>query len=352
MLDVASELQAFVPFRRLGQGVLCAAAREWIPHRLTDGQTLWNQGEPNRGMALLVAGELDVRVDNQDVGRVRARDLVGECSAYSFGSVRSATLRTSRYADLLLLSPKGLYNLRQDHPEFYDVLLDLALGAVTRRIRATDTHVARLSDGVLPAPSTRGGGRRGRKKGLPGMGALPMGPCPPLRPLLERLPNLESRSDKIYLSLEVCFTQRFLQMGELIFAEGEAGSAAYIVADGEVHVVRYVRGRRADILARLVRGDVFGTITLVSPGTRTASCMAPYPTWVYEMNVQTYRIIPQEARQAWRESIIASLGMQLRNANQLLSRTLRGERRSGPLSPEDYSTLLQAAGQLQSLKVK
>jgi tRNA A-37 threonylcarbamoyl transferase component Bud32 len=61
--------------------------------------------------------------------------------------------------------------------------------------------------------------------------------------------------------------------GEKIIVEGDAGNAAYIIARGECVAYRMVGGERK-VLRRMVRGDVFGELAILSHVPRTATVEA------------------------------------------------------------------------------
>jgi len=61
--------------------------------------------------------------------------------------------------------------------------------------------------------------------------------------------------------------------GESLFADGDLGDAAYIVAEGIVELVRS-RGGRYESVAVLGPGAMLGELSLVDAGPRTATCVA------------------------------------------------------------------------------
>ena len=71
--------------------------------------------------------------------------------------------------------------------------------------------------------------------------------------------------------------QRFYQIGDVIFAEGDTSSEMFIVQEGKVAVTREVAGREI-FLAALGRGDFFGEMALLDSQPRHATCFALAPT--------------------------------------------------------------------------
>jgi CRP/FNR family transcriptional regulator len=68
-------------------------------------------------------------------------------------------------------------------------------------------------------------------------------------------------------------TRRF-RRGDIVFAEGEAGDALYVVIDGKVKIFRTSPDGRENMLAVLGPGEMFGELSLFDPGPRTATVAA------------------------------------------------------------------------------
>ena len=71
--------------------------------------------------------------------------------------------------------------------------------------------------------------------------------------------------------------QRSYQIGDVIFAEGDASSEMFIIQEGKVVVTKAVAGRDV-FLATLDRGDFFGEMALLDSQPRNATCCALAPT--------------------------------------------------------------------------
>ena len=86
--------------------------------------------------------------------------------------------------------------------------------------------------------------------------------------------------------------------------------------------------RRAERLATLFPGALFGTGSLLLRERRNASCVASDNTscWVYELHVDTYRKMKGPPGHLLRESLLASLAFQLRNADDKLILLKTGSR--------------------------
>jgi CRP/FNR family transcriptional regulator, cyclic AMP receptor protein len=74
--------------------------------------------------------------------------------------------------------------------------------------------------------------------------------------------------------------------GESIIKQGSAGSELFMILDGRVKVIR---GGRT--VARLRCGDVFGEVSLLDPGTRTADVLAETPTRCLYLSGDEFRAV-------------------------------------------------------------
>ena len=319
--------------------------RSWRSQQLRAGDVLWEQGQNAPALGLLYSGTLVVQVDGEEIGRILAGDVLGETSAFTAQASRSATLVATQSAEVLLLPAQELPQLAQVFPSFHERLLDGCLAALAKRIRATDLRIATLSQGVLPAPNAKAPSRIARLwralKHAAGDASRP-----PVLPLLRQLPGLANQPGTVIEELVNAFEPHAFEKGELLVREGEAGDAAFLLAVGEVQALRHVRRRMADVLAVFQPGDLFGTVTLPVAGPRTATCLATAAGWVYRMDRQAFVSLDDRSRLAWKACMVSTLGIQLRNANALLSGFQAGHHMGGPLSDSQFQQLLQAAGAL------
>lgn len=60
------------------------------------------------------------------------------------------------------------------------------------------------------------------------------------------------------------------RLGEVVFREGEAGGALYLILDGKVRISREVSGMGEEALAVLGPGDAFGEMALIDDFPRSA----------------------------------------------------------------------------------
>ena len=328
-----------VPFlRQIPLTELKRYSELWVRVALRPGENLWTEGGLAAELGVVLSGELAVVSGGVEVGRVRVGELAGEASAFFRGETRTASLRAESPAEVLTLSVRDLIRLRREGSAIYDALLRQALVTLVRRVRATDLRIAQLAQGGRAAPSKSEAGLLTRV-----WRALrpdsPSGPPPSLEPLLRKMPVLRPADPEEITELARLFTVEPMKEGQTIFMEGSPGEAAYIIAEGKVEVLRHVRGERAELLATLERGDLFGANTLVETGARTASSA--------------------RAGMLWREAVLAAFASQLRSANHALNRaielkaSLHGDHSDATASGDNeasFRELLRASGFLQGAR--
>ncbi len=368
MHAIADSLSSIPFLKEVAFSEIEATARYWRPARLSETERLWQQDTPAYELAVLLSGALEVCYDGVEVGHIRPGELVGEVSAFLLDGRRSATVTALEDSRLLKLPSSALRTLRREGSVVYPVLLYQALLVLARRIRRADRRIAQLTSGTTSAP------RRAKPSTLKRWwrslrSSGPKVPCPPLENVLRRQPGLLEASDEAIATIAAAFEAQPVEENEVIFLEGEEGAAGYIVAAGRVDVLRHVRGARAERLATLRPEDQFGMNTLVEKGTRTASCVAGAPGWVYRMDAESFKQLRGEARILWHENVLISLATQIRNANAALRRVKQSlpsrheaptpapttpEPTEPPASPsqEDaFKALLRASGFIESLPV-
>lgn len=343
MSRLEDDLVTIPLFRRVATADLRLTAPLWTTLKLKAGQPVWDQGSAVDEMAVVLSGELSALVNGTEVGRVMPGEMIGEVAAFLSGSTRSASLRARKDSTLLTLPVPGLRALRWQRSPVYEALLDQALLALARRIRTSNLQVARIAEGASPAPVREEPSVLARLWRTLRPGG-PKEPCPPLNPLLAQQPVLRTAEPALLDVLAAAFVAVPMEEGGVLCLEGETGDAAWLIAAGEVDVLRNVRGNRAELLKTLRAGDLFGVNALVELAPRSASGVARSAGWLYRIEAKAFQTLQGETRLIWRESVLASLALQLRNANGLLAR-LEG----GVPNDDGFRNLLAASGYLESL---
>lgn len=88
---------------------------------------------------------------------------------------------------------------------------------------------------------------------------------------------------------EKILNRKLVDTGKYIFREGESGTEAYLVSEGEVEISRQA-GNRDVVIAKVGKGSVIGEMALIDTKPRMASAKAVAPT--------TLMVIPKEELQA------------------------------------------------------
>ncbi len=353
MADVAAELALLPMFQRVSSRDINASADLWKPVSLANGETLWGQGEAVDQLAVVLLGELAAVVDGHEVGRVLPGELLGEASAFFAGTTRSATLVARRDTQVVALSTQSLRTLRWQRSALYDALLDQGLRAMVRRVRATDQKIAFLALGGEKAPARTEPSALGRLWRVLRPGG-PKTEAPDLLPLLHRLAGLKDAEPEALLAIAAAFVAEPVEEGQVLFLENEPGACAWVVAEGAVDVLRHVRGERAELLATLGPGDLFGANTLIEKGPRTASCVAVQPGWVYRIDAEGLARLKGDARMRWRETVLGTLAAQIRLANRSLNLAATHANTPGEkarTAESGFNQLLAASGYLEALPV-
>ncbi len=350
MATIAEELSLLPFFAKVPRHELDRAAPLFRREKFDTNELVWAQGAAVDELAIVLLGELVAHANLREVGRIRAPDLIGEAGAFVAGSIRTASVKAARPTEVLTLSVPDLRTLRFAKSRVYDALLEQAQRSLCRRIAATNARVAQVAQGATAAVARREPGALVRlwRTLRPG---LPSTPCPPVGPILRELPGLRHMEPELEELLAQGFAAEPFEEGRVLVLEGEVGSSMYLVAQGDIDVLRNVRGDRAELLVRLGAGQQFGANTLVDPAPRTASCVAATAGWLYRMDKDAFLGLRGDARTAWRECVLATLATQLKSANAALDRALvAGGVAAAPGAPEGgFDELLRASGYLESL---
>jgi CRP-like cAMP-binding protein len=347
MAQLVEEIRRLPQLKAIHPAELERAAAMFEVVELESGQVFWKQGEAVDSLGLLTRGAFAASVDGVETGKANSPDVIGEVGAFVAGSTRSATLTATEKTRVLVLGIRQMGDLRWQNSPVYEVILDAALLAIVRRIKATNAKIARVATGGQAAPTRAEPWTLVKlwKTLVPGN---PTVAAPPTELFIRRQPGLRESTTESISGIASKFVARSFAEGQVVFLEGDVASSMYIVAHGQVDVLRNVRGDRAELLASLRPGDQFGANTLIEKGPRTASCVAVTPTWLFELDAPDFNGMKGEVRRTWRESVLATLASQQRNANSNYNRAVAGSRGTEK-DPEQFKQLMRASGFLEGL---
>ena len=106
--------------------------------------------------------------------------------------------------------------------------------------------------------------------------------------------------------------------GETILTEGEMGRTAYLLVSGKVEVI-VGTGGKAKSVATLRAGEVFGEMSLLEPGPRSATVKALDRTECLVTSYDDFMVAIQEEPQK-AVQLMRTLVTRLRQTNDMLSR--------------------------------
>jgi CRP/FNR family cyclic AMP-dependent transcriptional regulator len=135
--------------------------------------------------------------------------------------------------------------------------------------------------------------------------------------MLAEVPMFELLDDQERRSLADLLETRNFNKGETIFAFGDVGDSVHIVHSGRVEVfVENTEGQKI-ILANNERGDVFGEISLLDGGPRTATAVAIEDTETLVLDRdQLLEFITRQPHAAL--DMLSVMGRRLRSTDELL----------------------------------
>ncbi|MEO8802531.1 MAG: DUF1003 domain-containing protein [Rudaea sp.] len=137
-------------------------------------------------------------------------------------------------------------------------------------------------------------------------------------PLLRSIPMFFGLSDEDLDALSQALERQTFKVGSMIFAQGESGSAMYIVEDGDVNIFLPGEASRRISLNDIGRGEFFGELALFDEKPRSASALATSDCVLLELKHATLAdYLQQRPRAAM--AILRTMSSRLRETNTLLT---------------------------------
>jgi len=136
--------------------------------------------------------------------------------------------------------------------------------------------------------------------------------------LLHSIPLFEGLSEDDLVALSQALQQRAFPAGAMVFAQGDAGSAMYIVESGELNIHLPGEASRRISLKDIARGEYFGELSLFDNKPRSASVLATTDVVLHELQrdtLETYLTNRPRAAMA----ILRTVSGRLRETNAMLS---------------------------------
>jgi predicted acylesterase/phospholipase RssA/CRP-like cAMP-binding protein len=212
--------------------------------QLQDGDVLVAEGDVADEVFLLLDGQLEATNSSPYgevvVARMEAGQMIGEVSVIA-GGRRSATLRASRPADVLVIGRADFEGWLDRNPEIADAVSEQA------RERIDRSQVASMVTEVMGATDT----------------AL-------VREIVDRV------------------RWRRLEVGEVLFRQDDPSDAAYFIVGGRVSVVIRDEYDAEHKVRELGRGEVVGELGLLDRAPRSATVQAVRDTTLAELSTRTF----------------------------------------------------------------
>lgn len=137
---------------------------------------------------------------------------------------------------------------------------------------------------------------------------------------LREMPSFASLSDAELQVLASILKAEVYAAADEIFREGTLGRCCYFIVRGEVEIVKALPGGEQRVLATLHTHDVFGQISLIDAGPRSATARA-------RSNVLTYRLERQDFDTLFSSGSRFALQFQLAVARAAASQLREANRR-------------------------
>jgi diguanylate cyclase (GGDEF)-like protein len=114
-------------------------------------------------------------------------------------------------------------------------------------------------------------------------------------------------------------SNRFYAEGEVVFREGEASDAVYLIESGSVAVIKAERADKSVILAKLVAPEIVGELGVLCDMPRNATAQAMEDSWLEVIPKQDFKSwLSRDADEAWR--VMRTLALRLRDADAVIAK--------------------------------
>ncbi|MBI3180680.1 MAG: cyclic nucleotide-binding domain-containing protein [Myxococcales bacterium] len=275
------------------------------PVELRPGQVLFREATPATAMWLLGTGaEISISTTPEGakrpvvVGYARPGEAVGEMALIDQG-LRSATGVVMQGGPAQQIEAREFESLRAAYrPAAFKVLRRMCMD-LCAKLRATSDRLAPQSQQVVVSPG------------------LPEGRQPKVKEL-EEFPPFRELPEVVKLAL--VHKLKLIEVDGVtpLFSEGEEAGSAFMILQGEVIV-----GRNGRTFANLEAGSMFGMVSAIDQGRRSASCVSSGPARLLVLSDRDFdALFAGGNRFAFQlvDLVARQLVAHLRSANRLLPR--------------------------------
>lgn len=248
------------PTEQLETLALCCTLAQYAA-----GATVLKEGEASHDAYLLATGAVRIERGTSygtfELATLHEGSLFGETSLVD-GGKRSVDAVAATDAQLLVLAPGALQAQSARDARFEMALWWAFWRSLSGKLRATNERLTGFfsAAGMQPPPSPKPREHTGSFR-------LQIGE----KQDLFREQKLSRMEIHFLSSLS---KERRLRPSEVLFREGDAGDAMYVVLDGRVRISKQIPGAGEEALAFLERGDWFGEMALIDDQPRSAEATA------------------------------------------------------------------------------
>jgi len=109
---------------------------------------------------------------------------------------------------------------------------------------------------------------------------------------LQTVPQFAEFTQPELEALEKAMTVKRYPDGHVFLQEGERGDSMYLIVEGEVLVTRKHKLERGiDVLERVGPGDIFGLVSLIDNGRRSATCTTAGEVTAASLPYSAFRLL-------------------------------------------------------------
>jgi CRP/FNR family cyclic AMP-dependent transcriptional regulator len=142
-----------------------------------------------------------------------------------------------------------------------------------------------------------------------------------------KVPIFRSLSDEeMYEIIRICHVHMF-SAGHTLFRQHEYGESAFIIESGHVEIT-VENQEQSEVIATLGPSEVFGELSLIEPGTRSATAVVSEPVVLYELRgpeFQKLRDAPNPAAYKVIRALSRVVCQRLRGVNERIEAHLNEE---------------------------
>lgn len=289
----------------------------WSRRTVRAGVAVCREGEPANTLYVVISGTLDVRVGDTSVDELGIGSAVGEASVFFRGEHRRATIIAKSNATLFRLHRTTLRQLRAEGAEVYDWLIESALDELWRHLERKDREIVEQYPGDADIPVSRSPSVMQRLwKRVRESDQKP----PPAADALQRIEALAQVDPPLLLPIAAIMRPKLVEADRALFFEGDVERTVYLVAAGELTVMRSAFDGTARELTRSGPGVLVGIGGFLTGHPRSASVVAAANCWVFGIEASDLPSLPFFSRRLLQEALLWVMRMQLAEANDLAAR--------------------------------